>query len=206
MVKESLVEIFVKTIGRPSVVKCIKSCVGENLHVTVLNDNSDFNIEEELKNSGLSDIPNHTLFNRGGTPGAELHNLGALLSRSKYSMFIDDDDELIEGAGDIARSYLADTSADMVVPGLKYWDTKEIVCVDTRLGVYPGNIAMVTYRSEFLRKNPWTYYGPQGQENLYDYFHVLFCHQQKKGTVEWYEKPLYLIRPSLPGNYGEGKN
>jgi len=128
------------------------------------------------------------------------------MNDAEYTVFLDDDDEFIVGAGEIIRSQIADNlDVDMFIAGLKF-NNGMYLCVYANEGFKPGNVAMVTYRTDLLRKIPMQYFGKRltNQLDYYDYFHADHCRQQGC-RYKWYGVPLYNIRPQLEGTNGRGK-
>ena len=68
-------------------------------------------------------------------------------------------------------------------------------------GVTEGNVAMPTYRTNIFETIPFIKGIPDDVAHLTDLLHVRACFD-KGFIVDWFEAPLYLIRPHVKS---EGK-
>ena len=205
----TLAKVVIKTIGRSTLRNAVESALKEGFEVIVVNDNPEFKCDATVGHYRLQCLSQpvdiYNLPKAGGEYGAVAANVGAAMNDAEYTVFLDDDDEFIEGAGDIIRSQLEEYQADMFIAGLKF-NNGMYLCCNEEIGFQPGNVAMVTYRTDLLRKIPMQYFGERVGNHLdyYDYFHALHC-KKKGASYKWYGVPLYNIRPKLQGTNGRGK-
>jgi len=196
-----IAKVVIKTIGRKTLRYAVLSAHREDFQVIVVSDNPSLGILE-LRDFSISPEQFYTLPKKCGDYGAVAANVGAAMNDAEYTIFLDDDDEFIEGAGEYMRSKLKDKKTDLWIPGLDFGDFQ--LCKDSERGFVPGNVGMVTYRTTLLQRFPMQYLGPKGEIDHYDFFHASACVQHKKAMYDWYGKLLYKIRPRLPGTNGRG--
>lgn len=195
----NLISVLIRTINRPTLINAINSALSEFTDVIVVADAVDLN---------FSNLPKHPLYLRTGRKfdqyGNACINMGAYACRTPYFCLLDDDDEFIPGAGDFMRSRVAShPEIDIWIPGLNYIKEGFQQCVDGSRGVTIGNIAVPTYKTELLFKLPFFEGIGKFQPHAVDFFHVEnLCKMGHK--LAWYGKPLYNIRPYLPGTNGAG--
>tara|TARA_R100000005_G_C5003723_1_gene212320 strand:- start:10964 stop:11572 length:609 start_codon:yes stop_codon:yes gene_type:complete len=201
---QSKVTAIVKTIGRPTLQKAIDSAEREGFPVVVVSDGHPLYDQEtgELIVGGADAAIE--LKKNWGCYGAVAANVGVALTETEYVVFVDDDDELAPGAGDIIRNAISrDSSVDIWVQGLLFNNGMEM-CLDKSKGVVMGNVAVPIYKVDVLTKNPFSTEVPPHVQDYADFFHVLLCHT-KGFSVDWLGKVTYLVRPELEGTNGRGK-
>ena len=199
----SKVTAIVKTIGRPTVQGAIDSAVREGFPVVVVSDGHPL-FDPETDGCMVSGVDAAVALKKNwGCYGAVAANVGVALSETEYVVFVDDDDELAPGAGDIIRgANKNDTSIDIWVQGLLFNNNMEL-CLDKTKGVVMGNVAVPIYKVDVLTKNPFSTEVPRHVQDYADFFHVLLC-QTKGANVDWLGKVTYLVRPKLEGTNGRG--
>lgn len=193
---ESNITVIIKTINRPTLINSINSAVKELENVIVVADSVDLNFKILPKNIEYYKV--NRKFDRFGTVG---NNVGAFLCKTPYICLLDDDDEFLEGAGDYMRSKIKESpDVDVWIPGLLY-NNGSTACLNP--GMYAGNIAVPTYRTELLFDIPYTSNTvPRGNnEHHIDFFHVKKLYDSGY-KISWYNKLLYNIRPHLQGLHG----
>lgn len=196
----NLVTVLIRTINRPTLINSINSALKEFNNVIVVADNIDLD---------FSSLPKEPLYLRTGRRfdqyGNACTNMGAYACRTPYFCLLDDDDEFIEGAGKFMQEKIKQSpEIDIWIPGLNYPKEGFQLCVSKDRGVVIGNVAVPTYKTELLFRVP--FYAGIGDRfpNAVDFFHVQTLHSLGC-KVDWYGKPLYNIRPNLPGSNGVGK-
>jgi glycosyltransferase involved in cell wall biosynthesis len=208
--------VIIKTIGRDTLKNSIESALGEGLPVIVVFDGPS-DQEDKLPSYDEQDVRFVTLGRRWGSFGNMAANVGAALATTEYITFLDDDDEFVPGAGDVIKEKIqGDASVDIWVGGVRFstpvmMSTGEgppkktyELAVNSKGGVFPGNVAMPTYRTELIGTKPFMPLVQPGQEDYTDFMHVSICHSAG-AKVDWFGEALYLVRPRLQGTNGRGK-
>lgn len=190
---------IIRTIGRPTLGSSIRSCLKEKMDVIVLFDGVP--VFNPIKSVHVQYVQ---LGRKWGHYGHIGINVGAALSKTDFITVVDDDDELISGAGDIIRESLGTKpEIDIWIPTLKFNNNAQLCFRD--VGVAPGNIAVPTYRSTIFYTVPFTLELIKGRnEDYFDFFHVEKC-VSLGYSIDWINKPIYSVRPSLKGTNGRGK-
>jgi len=214
-----IAKVVIKTIGRPTLNNAILSAHREGFETIVVSDNPKFDraslwdlrdkIEKTYRRPAINhpDEPTYffTLPKKCGNYGAVAANVGAAMNDAKYTIFLDDDDEFVEGAGEYMRATLSTCDVDLWLPGLEFGPFQ--LCNDPDKGFIPGNVGMVTYRTSLLQKFPMQYCGPHAETptmaNHFDFYHAKEC-VNRGATYDWYGKCLYKVRPKLDGTNGRG--
>ena len=176
-----LAKVVIKTIGRPTLKDAVRSAYREGFDVIVVSDNPDLEFGDYLGvkpgGEGIQwkmESQFYTLPKKCGEYGAVAANVGAAFNDAEYTIFLDDDDEFKEGAGEYMRHKLMDEITDLWVPGLDFGTFT--LCNDPLKGFVPGNVGMVTYRTRILQKFPMHYLGPsKGEVDYYDFHHAMAC-------------------------------
>lgn len=207
------IQLIIKSINRPSLVGAIQSAEREGFDPLVVTDGrEERDTTLRLHQAGLDLTPSINLAKQWGCYGFMAANVGIAMSDAEYIMFLDDDDELIEGAGDIIREYLNNNDPDILVPGIRFKEdiqlnfsgtllTGKDLCLDSRYGVRPGNVAMAIYKQEIFRRVPFREYD---NPNYADFQHIAEC-VGKGYKVDFLGKVLYLVRPHEKGTNGRGQ-
>ena len=193
--------VIIRTVGRDSVKASIASARREGFKTTVVADGP---IEEQSLKQDLVQMTSkdeefffYELPCNWGHNGHMAANLGIALSDNEWIIFLDDDDELVEGTHDILAEFFEqhDGSFDILIPGMRYSDGG-VVCIGEGLQV--GNVAMAIYKRKIFSTHPFKEY-----DNVYlsDYIHIEEC--SKDGyRLKWLGKVLYNVRPHRPGRSG----
>ena len=190
----SKVTAIIKSIGRPNIQETIKSVEREGFPYVVVSDGYDLALPE----GSYTKLPK-----QWGSYGAVAANVGVALSNTEYVVFVDDDDELAPGAGNIIRKAIEnDSSVDIWVQGLLFNNGMEL-CLDKNRGVEMGNVAVPVYKVSVLTNEPFSTAIPKHVQDYADFFHVLLC-QTKGANVGWLGKVTHLVRPALEGSNGRG--
>jgi hypothetical protein len=197
-----LARVVIKTIGRDTLKNAVLSAHREGFETIVVSDGPRKNNWEDLMKEKIYPKELFILPKKCGEYGAVAANVGVAFNDAEYTIFLDDDDEFKEGAGEYMRSKLMDQITDLWVPGLDFGTFT--LCNDPLKGFVPGNIGMVTYRTKLLQKFPMQYLGPKGAINYYDYYHAKEC-VARGASWKHYGKLLYDVRPKLPGTNGRGE-
>lgn len=193
------VTVLIRTINRPTLINSINSALSEFNDVMVVADAVDLNLKE---------LPSNVTYLRTGRKfdryGNACINMGAYACKTPYFCLLDDDDEFISGAGQFMLDRIKNRpEVDIWIPGLNYVKEGFQQCVDSSLGLVIGNVAVPTYKTELLFRLPFFDGLGKGQPHAVDFFHVAnLCKMGAK--LAWYGKPLYNIRPCLPGTNGKG--
>jgi hypothetical protein len=192
---ENNITVLIRTIGRETLANAIKNAIKEFNNVIVVADNVDLDfLNLPIKATYLKTTEKIDLY------GGAAINLGAQNCNTKYICLLDDDDEYVEGAGQYMNVIVnSEPSIDIWIPGLRYNDG-HMVCMND--GLYAGNVAVPTYKTEVLKNYPF-YSNMSPDIGLTDFYHVENI--VKNGhSVSWYKKHLYDVRPHLPGRLGKG--
>lgn len=197
--------LVIKTIGRPTLHNAIFSAKREGFEPLIISDGVE-----------LSNIRHSKLGKRWGFYGGMVTNFAAALAETEFITLLDDDDELIEGAGDIINDKLNSfNEPDIWIGGVRFKDkitvqypdktiyTGTDLCIDKSKGVVPGNVAMPTYRTSLFSKFPIRDNVPKEHSNYSDFFHIKECYEGG-AKVDWFGSVIYLVRPNIDGNNGEG--
>jgi len=208
--------VIIKTIGRDTLRNSIDSAVAEGLPVIVVFDGPS-DQKDKLPSYEGHDVTFHTLGRRWGKYGNMAANVGAAMAKTEYITFLDDDDEFIPGAGAIIQEKISeDPSVDIWVGGVRFnqavmttdskGNTQKTfeLAVNPNAGVFPGNVAMPTYRTTIIGDKPFMPLTQPNQEDYTDFMHVSVCHSSGC-KVGWFGKALYSVRPQLQGTNGRGK-
>ena len=189
---------IIRTIGRNTLGNSIISCIKEKMDVIVLFDGVP--IFTPVKSVHVQYVQ---LGRKWGHYGHIGINVGAALSKTEFITVVDDDDELIVGAGDIIRNCLkTKPEIDIWIPTLKFNNSLQL-CFKEK-GVTPGNIAVPTYRCSIFYRVPFSLELIAGKdENYFDFFHVEKC-VSLGYSVDWINSPIYNVRPKLTGTNGRG--
>ena len=202
--------VVIKTIGRSTLKAAIASAKREGFKTLVISDGVNTSAPGATKLVKLG--------KKWGYYGGMAANVGAALAETEFITFLDDDDELAPGAGDIIRQKMKERpEVDVWVGGVRF--CVEVVVMDTQtgetkltsrdlamnsaLGVIPGNVAMPTYRTSIFSKIPFTDTLQEGETELTDFHHINAC---KRGgcTIDWFGGPIYLVRPGTGSANGRG--
>jgi glycosyltransferase involved in cell wall biosynthesis len=186
---------LIRTIGRDTLINSINNAMKEFEHVIVVADNIDLNFEN---------LPNQVLYLKNteviDSYGGAAINLGAQNCTTKYICLLDDDDEYVDGAGHYMNVIVnSEPSIDIWIPGLRYNDGL-MVCMQS--GLYAGNVAVPTYKTEILKAYPF-YKNMSPDPRYTDFYHVNNI-AMNGYSVGWYNNHLYNVRPNLPGRNGAG--
>ena len=193
--------VVIKTVGRPTLKNAIKSAKREGFKVWVISDG------EKVSAQGATKLI--TLGKRWGFYGGMAANVGAALIPTPFITFLDDDDEFIEGAGDVLRQRLTERpEVDVWISGVRF--NREITIYNTQTGeprytscdlatrpeqgLSEGNVAMPTYRRDLFSKIPFVDRLPEDLQHVTDLTHVQLCAQEGY-NVDWVGDVLYLVRP-----------
>ena len=201
----------IKTLGRPTLENAIRSAKREKLKPLIISDGVPLSKKRCL---GCK----HVVLGRNwGFYGGMAANVAAALVKTPYITFLDDDDEFIEGAGDIIREKINnDPSVDIWIAGLIFdyeidlTRNGERVLRSNKLSIYPeygvsvGNCSMPTYKTEIFGKVPFRDVIPEEHAPLTDLAHVQEC-QRVGYKVDWFQEVLYHVRPNLVGANGGGQ-
>ena len=206
--------VIIKTIGRDTLRNSIDSALSEGFPVIVVFDGPS-DQREKLPSYEGQDVTIHTLGRRWGKYGNMAANVGAAMAKTDYITFLDDDDEFIPGAGATIKEKIAeDPNVDIWVGGVRF--NQPVMTTDSEgkpqktfelavnpdAGVFPGNVAMPTYKTTIIGDMPFM---PLTQSEAYtDFMHVSMCHSSGC-KVDWFGKALYSVRPHLQGTNGRGE-
>jgi hypothetical protein len=209
------VTVIIKTIGRPTVKNAARSSFREGFKTIVVCDGREnFNsYVDYMKEEVSSSIETIILPHQWGGYGFMAGNVGVAMADTKYVAFLDDDDEFIEGAGNILRKQLENTnSPDILIPGIRFKDPITLnvngvqrvsndLCMDGKLGVVLGNVAMAIYKKELFKHHPFK---TEPNPDYSDFTHIYDCWKDG-ASVAWLGEVLYLVRPEVKGSNGRGK-
>jgi len=203
--------VIIKTIGRSTLKAAIRSARTEGFKVIVVSDGAEVGVQEGIQLVRLG--------KQWGYYGGMAANVGAALADTEYITFLDDDDEFISGAGDIIRKNLKeDSSVDIWAAGVRFNSPITLygevpgqpiinstdLCLNGKLGVVPGNVAMPTYRASIFSKIPFTDTVAPDQQNLTDFLHIRSC-VSAGYKIDWFGSVIYLVRPEVGGINGAGQ-
>jgi len=201
----------IKTLGRPTLENAIRSAKREKLKPLIISDGAPLSKKRCL---GCNHV---VLGKKWGFYGGMAANVAAALAKTPYITFLDDDDEFIEGAGDIIRNKINnDPTVDIWIGGLLFDYEIDLIrdgqpfLRSNKLSIYPelgvsvGNCSMPTYKTEIFSKIPFRDIMPKESVHLTDLAHVLEC-QRAGYKVDWFQEVLYHVRPKLHGVNGGGK-
>jgi hypothetical protein len=193
----SKVTAVIKSIGRDTIHWTIESVRREGLPFVVVADGYDIPC---LEPEDYTKLPKNW-----GCYGSVAANVGVALADTDYVVFVDDDDELSEGAGEVFKGAIeAHPEIDIWIQGLKFNNGMEL-CMDKSKGCVMGNVAVPIYKTKILTATPFTTDVPAHVQDYTDFFHILLC-QTKGATLDWLEELTYLVRPKLEGTNGRGKD
>ncbi len=207
------IQLIIKSINRRSLVDAVRSAVREGFEPIVTYDGDELpDTTLTLHNADLDYIDYIGMPMAWGSYGFMAANNAICQSNADYIMFLDDDDELVEGAGDIIRDYLNNNDPDILIPGIRFKEEIQVnfsgtlitgtdLCVDQRYGIRPGNVAMAIYKQEIFREVPFKEYA---KPEYSDFQHISECVAHKY-KVDFLGKVLYLVRPKMEGTNGRGK-
>lgn len=204
------IQLIIKSIGRPTLEMAVESAYREGFEPLIVYDGPV--PANGVYHSDFSYPTMYSLPKKWGSYGFMAANVGIAMSDAEYIMFLDDDDELIEGAGDIVREYLNNNDPDILIPGIRFNQNVSInftgtpvvgtdFCIFGDVGVRPGNVAMAIYKQDIFRKVPFREYE---NPNYSDFQHIVEC-LGRGYMVEYLEKVLYLVRPKSEGPNGRGQ-
>jgi hypothetical protein len=199
MLKNNLITVIIRTIGRNTLKNAIESSKKEFNKVIVVADAIDLD---------KRDIPSDVLLLKTGQKfdkyGSAAINMGAYACDTEYFCLLDDDDEFIQGAGDyMIKKISSEPDIDVWIPGIKYNDGLEL-CLNSNRGITLGNIAVPTYKTHLLFVLPF-FKALSGNNSDYIDFHHVELLGKMGYKIKWYEKLLYSVRPKLDGRNGRGK-
>lgn len=207
------IQLVIKSINRQSLVGAAKSAIREGFKPLVSYDGEELpDTTIMLMREGLEHIDFVGMPRSWGSYGFMAANNAVANSNAEYIMFLDDDDELIEGAGDIIRDYLDKNSPDILIPGLRFTQEVQVnfggtivtgtdLCIDSRYGIRPGNVAMAIYKTSIFRDSPFREYP---NPDYSDFQHIAEC-LGKGYKVDFLGEVLYLVRPHEEGTNGRGQ-
>lgn len=203
--------VVIKTIGRPTLKNAVNSALKEGFEPIIISDGVDISPEH------LQGCKVIHLGKNWGYYGGMATNVGAAVTPTEFMTLLDDDDEFVEGAGDIIRSKLKERpEIDIWIGGVRFKDKISLrlsdgsvyestdLAVKPEFGVNPGNVAMPTYRTEIFSRFPFVDEVPKTHNHLTDFLHVKKC-MLEGYSVYWYEKAIYSVRPDQEGHNGGGK-
>ncbi len=199
------VTTVIKTLGtRPSIVDAVDSALREGFYVVVSVD-GDLDQEAEVldlfRDNHNTKLSFYCLGTKMGHYGCMAANVGVAMANTEWVSFLDDDDEYIEGAGDIIRNAIKKTDADIIIPGLQFNNGMRL-CIGA--GFFPGNVAVPIMKRDIFNYFPLKALQPGLDVDYTDYDHLKDCYSAGY-KFEWIGKPIYLVRPKLPGTNGRGK-
>lgn len=187
----------IRTIGRPTLNNAIESAKREFNHVIVVADAVDLKDKVE----GITYLRTGQKF---GVYGGACINMAAYATKTEYFCLLDDDDEYLEGAGELMRLAVNQSpDVSIWIPGLVYNDGTTI-CISAEQGVNIGNIAVPTYRTQLLWDLPFSSSIGMHDPACVDFYHVQILHSHG-AKVGWYNNILYNVRPKLDGRFGSGQ-
>ena len=193
-----IVTTVIKTRCRPTLEAAIKSALREEFAVIAVSDGFPFpSAVTELQDCArLVRLGRHY-----GHYGAMAFNTGVMLAETEFVAMLDDDDEWIEGAGDLIRAKLEKTpETDIWIPGLEFNDGKRLCCDPVWKH---NNLACPILRTTVLTKAPLLHLD-KGQSGTMDQEHLKRCHDLGF-AVDWIGQPCILVRPHLQGDRGMGE-
>jgi len=202
--------VVIKTIGRRTLKAAISSAKREGFKTLVISDGVNTSAPGANKFVKLG--------KKWGFYGGMAANVGAALVETEYITFLDDDDELAPGAGDIIRQKIKERpEVDVWIGGVRFVKpvrlfnekTQETfinsrdLAMDSSLGITVGNVAMPTYKTYIFSKIPFTDTLQEGETELTDFHHINAC---KMGgyTIDWFGSIIYLVRPGTATINGRG--
>ena len=195
--------VIIKTIGRPSLKAAIRSAKREGFKVIVVSDGA------KVSAQGATKLV--TLGKNWGYYGGMAANVGAAMADTEFVTFLDDDDVLIEGAGNIIRAKLEeDPTVDLWIGGARFskeiaiWDQKvdppalmysayDMACKKER-GIAIGNVSLPTVRTKVFKNVPYADNLPDGHEGMADCYWTQAC-ASRGFKVDWFESVIYIVRP-----------
>lgn len=193
-----LTTVVIRTVGRPTLLHAAWSAHREGFPILIVSDGVE--IQRSL-------LPPHRYCQLGrsfGYYGVVAQNVGAYLATTPFVTFLDDDDELVEGAGAfITRRLRERPRVDIWVPGIRYADGGEACLSGNAEDPQIGEVAVPTYRTEIFAHIPFTHSLNRDDPDTVDRSHVWQC-VRAGYRVDWFGKVLYSIRPRLEGFYGRG--
>ena len=204
--------VVIKTIGRDSLKEAVQSAKREGFRTLIISDGFDIG-EQAWGGDRFIKLGKHW-----GYYGGMAANVGAALAETEFITFLDDDDEFAPGAGDMIRNKLTEKpDVDLWVGGVRFNTEITIngpngesvlcardLCMNSILGVTPGNVCMPTYRTSIFSKVPFTNSVPPHEQNLTDFHHISACCLSGY-KLDWFENLIYLVRPRVGGVNGAGE-
>lgn len=199
--------VVTRTLCRPTLALAVASARREGFPVIVVTDGIPLRPRNGIPASrqraiaSLFAVPGVSVFATGrhfGDRGTMAFTVGAMMATTEFVTMLDDDDEFVEGAGDIIRDRLArDPAVDIWIPGLRYKDG-HTACLRPN-ALVEGNVSTPTLRTTVLAACPW--HGYAVRPDLSDLHHLREC-ARKGFTIRWIEEVCYSMRPGLPGDRG----
>jgi len=194
--------VVIKTIGRRTLKYAIKSAKREGFKVIVVSDGV------KVSANGAKLV---CLGKKWGYYGGMGTNVGAAMATTPFITLLDDDDEFVEGAGEIIRRKLQEKpDVDVWIGGVRF--TRDVVMRNTQTleetyrgtdfaiwpekGIAEGNACMPTYRTTVFERLPFVNTIKDEYKRLSDYLHILYC-SQNGCKVDWFEEVIYLVRPKV---------
>ena len=189
-----MISALIKTIGRPTLKNAVASAEREGITPIVV---SDGYVGGNLE--GAIVLPKNW-----GSYGSVAANVGVGFCETPHLMILDDDDELLEGAGDVIRSKIKDhPDVDIWIPGLQF-NTGLQLCTGVDKRVRAGNVAVPICKIKVFTDFPFRSTVPLEDKNLIDFYQIYEAHNAGY-KVDWICKNIYLIRPNLEGTNGRGE-
>jgi hypothetical protein len=203
--------VIIKTIGRKTLKAAVKSARREGFKTIVISDG--------VNTHGCGAHQYVKLGRKWGMYGGMAANVGAAIAPTEFITFLDDDDQFVEGAGDVIRRSLnTRPEVDIWVAGVRF--NTDIILHNTQTGeetyrgrdlaIWPdkgvteGNVAMPTYRTSIFSRVPFTDTVPQHVAAMTDLLHVKTC-EDVGYKVDWFGEALYLVRPHMADAKGMEK-
>lgn len=201
--------LLVKTIGRETLGRSIESGLAEGFDdIIVCSDGADISgvkqskeLQRNIMKAG-ADVKFITLGKRWGYYGAMLWNVAAPLAKYPYITPLDDDDIFMSGARrHMSKMLSIEPDVDVWIAGIHHKNGL-VLAIDPNRGVEYGNVAMPTYKTSVICKQPFDH---QNAASGVDHRHVRKCFDAGY-KVSWFGKALYTVRPDLEGLMGSGRH
>lgn len=189
--------VVIRTIGRATLDAAIDSALNEDLEVIVVCDGVDLPARHRST---------RVTYYRTGRPwkhyGVMGINLGALVAPTEFISVLDDDDELIPGAGGVISGAInGDRSIDIWIPTLRRKDGSRR-CLREH-GLVLGNVSHPTYRTTIFARVPFTHSWPPETCDFIDYLHLWDC-VNAGYKLDWLGADVISLRPMVAGHKGRG--